>query len=66
MATQPSNETVVKATYKRKPRFKAGSDLSKEVGLQIHLDVENHSTEEEESISVTIHAVNVSEDDGTP
>lgn len=56
MATNPNNETVIKTTYKRKPPFKGGSDLTKEVTLIVGVDVENHSTEEEDSIAVTIRA----------
>ena len=59
MATNPSNETVVKTTYKRKPPFKGGSDLNKEVSFIVGVDVENHSTEEEDSIEVTIRARNI-------
>ncbi len=50
------NETAVTATYKRKPPFKVGTDLNKEVTLKVDVDVENHSTEDEEHVRVTIRA----------
>lgn len=63
MATNPPNQTVVKAKYKRNPPFKAGSDLTKEVSLIIGVDIENHSTEDEDNISITIRARNVEHPD---
>ncbi len=61
------NQTIVNATYKRKPPFKVGTDLGKEVTLAVSVDVENNSTEQEESVSVTIRARYESEaDDDQP
>lgn len=57
-----TNEIVVSASVKRKPRFKAGSDLSSTVSVsKIEIEVEDTSTEDAENYFVSLTIKNDSE-----
>ncbi|OJX36282.1 MAG: hypothetical protein BGO87_07455 [Flavobacteriia bacterium 40-80] len=50
------SDLIVKASIKRKPRFKAGSDLSSTVNVKrMDVEVNDESTEDTEAFDITLH-----------
>ncbi len=50
------NDLIVKASMKRTPRFKAGSELSgKPVNKLVSVEVNDTATEDSEAFDITIH-----------
>lgn len=50
------SDLIVKASIKRKPRFKAGSDLSSTVNVKLmDVEVNDESTEDTEAFDITLH-----------
>ncbi len=49
-------DLIIKASIKRKPRFKAGSELSGRVNLKrVDVSVDDTSTEDTEAFDITLH-----------
>lgn len=54
-----ASDLVVKATIKRKPRFKAGSDLTSTVNVKkLDVEIDDISTEDAEEYIVTVQLHN--------
>lgn len=50
------SDLIVKASIKRRPRFKAGSELSGHVNLKsVDVSVDDTSTEDAEAFDITLH-----------
>ena len=50
------SDLIVKASIKRVPRFKPGSELSDSVNLKsVDVSVEDTSTEDSEAFDITLH-----------
>jgi hypothetical protein len=50
------SDLIVKASIKRKPRFKAGSELSgKPVNKLVSVEVNDTTTEDSEAFDITLH-----------
>jgi len=56
MEERQCGDLIIKAEIKRKPRFKAGSELSSSVNLKrVEVEVNDVSTEDAETFDIKLH-----------
>ena len=60
------NDLIVKASIKRKPRFKPGSELSgKPINKLVSVEVNDNTTEDSEAFDITLHFRSCANAEGT-